>query len=187
MRGEPAKPTITPAAPPGIRAPTESSSFIVEWYRPERKRQIIQVFVLASVLLVAGGTFVGLVHSDRLDSQGAAHWVLSLLGAVCVVAGPLIAVLGFPIAAGSDSYLALRGDGVLLKRKEQLELAAWAEITDVDLNEHGAVVVARGEQDPLVLVDRFMDVTNAELVARIKRAQQRALLGLLRPPPQRRA
>ncbi len=155
-------------------------SFVVAWFRPERGRALIRVWIIAASLVCLGVVLVAMTRVDTL-SHGA-RVTLGVLGALAVVGGPLGAVLGFQRAIGDETYLMLRSDGVLFCDRGRERFIGWSEIDDVLVDATtGCLSLVSVAYGTLALSERFGGVAPRELRDRILTIRRRALMGLLRP------
>ncbi len=166
-------------------APTPETrrDFIVEWYRPDRRREIVRVAAIAGGVMVVAAVTIGLARSGVLSGSPAARIALGVVGAVLVVSGPIFGLVGFHSLVGSNAYLAIRGDGLFRHPGGTSPglLIPWADVVEARVEEGVGLRVERADGSTLDAPERYQDVTPDELAARINRARQRAMLGLLRP------
>lgn len=169
----------------GSASPARRDDFIVEWYRPDQRRALVRVAALGGTVLAFAAITIGLVRTGHLDSWPTWRWTLGLLGAVGVLTGPLIGVFGFHALVVSDAYLAIRGDGVYRqvgrRGPDAGRLVRWDALLEARFDAAQGLVLELQDGALVPMPERYQDVSPEELAARINRARQRALLGLLRP------
>lgn len=165
------------------RLPTMSESLppIIEWFRPDRRREILRVFSIACIVLASGALLVGLANSGMLVLDESGRRIVAIIGACTTLSGPLIAVIGLPMVIGGDDFLALSVDGIVVTRKKVHQLITWSELSEADTQ--GNVLYLHLEDgSALEVTERFAGIELPELASRINRTQQRALMGLLPNP-----
>ena len=153
---------------------------IIEWFRPDRRREILRVFSIACGVLATGALLVGLANTGIIDLDDFGRQAIAIIGAVTTLSGPLIAVIGLPMVIGGDDYLALSLDGVVVVRKKEQRAITWQELAGASVND--SVLCLELETGETVRVpERFSGIELDELAQRINRTQQRAIMGLISP------
>ena len=169
-----------------VTSMSDSLPPIIEWFRPDRRREILRVFAIACGVLASGALLVGLANTGMIALNDTGRQVVAVIGAITTLCGPLIAVIGLPMVIGGDDFLALSVDGVVVTRKKVQQVITWTELSAADAStdrlrlqlESGRVVE---------VAERFAGIELPDLAARINRTQQRALMGLLPVPTQTNA
>ena len=151
---------------------------IIEWFRPDRKRQIGRVFLIACAVLATGALLVGLANTGMLNLGESGRNAVAIFGAVTTLSGPLIAVIGLPMVIGGDDYLALSLEGVVLAQKNAHRTIRWEELQRA-YADRDALCLAIDNGDVVTVVEHFSGIELSDLAARINRTQQRALMGLI--------
>jgi hypothetical protein len=154
--------------------------WIIEWFRPDRRRAIIKVSVAAGVTTMLGAISIGV--SRMLPVPETVATVLAVVGMIFTVGGPVSAIVGFGRVLGGDVYLAIRGDGVAYNGPDGMTVVSWDELAEVAHDPDGRLTFRLESGRELTAPERFADLSPDELVKRISRTHQRALMGLLRPP-----
>lgn len=155
---------------------------IVEWYRVDVTRHVAVVALQGSTLLVMGCFLVshalaGVVPGEALSMAAA------VLGAVCVVMGPLHTILGFQRILSRDTYLAMRTDGVLLHDGGQDVLVRWDDLVEARHVEDGeAVDLHRRDAAPVRITQDFCGQGGKELARRVNALRRKAQWNLLPKP-----
>ena len=108
-----------------LSAMSEPPPRIIEWFRPDRRREIFKVFGIACGVLATGALLVGLANTGMVELNDAGRQIVAIVGAITTLSGPLIAVIGLPMVIGGDDYLALRVDGIVVMRKKRLRSISW--------------------------------------------------------------
>ena len=153
--------------------------WIVEWHRPDRRRALYRVCGLAALLVALGASFAGLARIAESGSNLGIGYAVA--AALCILGGPLLALIGIPRSMGGEAYLALRNDGVVWQSPEKSHFVAWSALERIDVNADGHLTLV-GDPVPLYIPERFDGASPAALVKSMERLKQRALMGLLKPP-----
>lgn len=156
--------------------------FLVEWHRPDRRRPLLWVCGTAAVLVSIAAVTAGLALSGAFGVGDTTRQVLGAIAAVCVLGGPLTAVIGIPRALGPEVVLTLRNDAIVWTTPERRIAIEWRSLDSVE-EVGGQLVLMSADHPPTALAPRFADIDNPTLRKRIVETQRRALMGLLRRPP----
>ena len=157
-------------------------TFIVEWYRVEQRRTLLGIWVAGASLLSCGVLMLAVVYrgTDGLGWPLGAG--LAIVGALLTLAGPLFAVLAFQKVLSDDSYVALRGDGVLYNDGQQDHLIRWDDLEEVVHDAPTGAVRLRTSDGRWVSVEiELAGIAPQDLATRIVDVRRKALLELLRP------
>ena len=157
-----------------------SAPYIVEWFRPDRTRLLLRVWIVAASFVSLGVVLIAMTRVDTLPAEWRVG--LGVLGGLFTVSGPIAAVIGFQRAIGDDTWLALRGDGLMYCNHGVQSFVAWEAIDDTTLDETTRVIRIIGPTGTLLNVsESFSGLSPLQLRERIASARRRALMGLLRP------
>lgn len=159
----------------------EPSTRLLEWYRPDPRRQIYAIWGLGALLVLLGAICASLALTRPWGS--ALRVTLALVGASCVIAGPVSAIVRLLRAMRDDDYLALHASGVVLVQAGQVTNIAWDELLAAEqvAGPPETLVLRRREGEPLVVHRRFGELDVATLARRINHLRSKVLLDLLRP------
>jgi hypothetical protein len=155
-----------------------SQSAIVEWHRVAGAKAIVRPLAIGATLLMMGpalavtGILLGRA-TPSLVTPGL------IAGGVCVVIGPIVALLGLASAVKEDAFLAARPSGITFERNGKGITIAWDELEAVSFEPPAALVFRRREGDPFVLHERF-DIATDELAKRFETLRRKASMDLLK-------
>lgn len=162
---------------------TAGRPLIIEWYRPDPRRQLTRVCVPAAVAVSLGIMCV----AAALNMGTLEPWLRAVLGAIgagCSVGGPIYAVVGLRRALDDDRYLALRSDGLQVNGRDGSTVVPWAALNNAtwDAQAH-ALRLEIEDADPWLFPQRFAGIRGDALAERICAVQRKALMNLLPRPP----
>lgn len=150
---------------------------VLEWYRADDTRRIVHVVLTGSVLVTAGVAALALaLGRPFLEWRGL--WLA--MGALGVLAGPALTIMGFQRLMAQEVCLALRTDGVCLHQAGADTLVSWDMLDQVRWDAPNAALVLEGAHQPaLVIVARFSGIDGPDLARRVQQVRRRALMNLL--------
>lgn len=155
---------------------TTEADDILEWHRVEGA-------VLGSLALGAGvllmGPILAAIGFVGFKDDLVPEVIFAVLAGICVIVGPMYAVLKLARSLGEDAWLSARKDGVVFERNGKTLSLAWDEIERVDHEPPQTLVFRRREGDDFVLHERFATIEVAELQKRLEDLRRKASFGLL--------
>jgi hypothetical protein len=113
---------------------------------------------------VARGMFV---HKDAITH----------VGTLCMLVGPLSAIVALRKLLQSDEYVAALDTGVLVHCAGIDAFVAWGDVETVK-HDQGAIVVARTEGEPIRIERTFARGKVAEVAARMDDVRRKVMFGL---------
>jgi hypothetical protein len=148
---------------------------ILEWHRVEGA-------VLSSLAIGTGILFMGPVFGAlafvAFKHTPTLQLVSAIIGGVCVIVGPTIAILRLAHALREDASLAARIDGVTFERNGKQMHMPWETIERVELEPPTTLVFRMRAAEPFVLHERFA-IETKELAKRLEELRRKASFGLL--------
>ncbi len=154
--------------------------WILEWYRYGISRLVLRQLAFGACLLCAGCFLsgVGVVLSFRgPETTGA---VLTTLGTMLTLSGPLYSVLGLRELIRQDQVIALRTDGLWVQDRASESLTPWEDIAQANYDpvERTVSVTLRSGQRLLLAAPAEQHLAQ-QFANRIWFIRNRALFGLL--------
>jgi hypothetical protein len=149
---------------------------VFEWHRVEGA-------VLSSLAMGAGilllGPICGAIAFVAFKHRYELELAFAIIGGVCIVVGPAIAVIRLARSLREDASLAARSDGVVFERNGKALHMEWDDIERVELEPAGALVFRRKGEEPFVLHATFATIGTPELQKRLEELRRKASFGLL--------
>lgn len=158
---------------------------ILAWYRADPWPGMRRVLIVGPVLLTLGGVVIAVSfltrvsHDVRVDTATA--------GFVLITSGALSTMFGMGRILRDDSYVALRTDGLLLRRGGVETIVAWATLTAARWDASRSELVLErtdGAGPPIAFGGGFSRAQapggGAEVAGRIEQTRRRAALDMLR-------
>ncbi len=152
---------------------------LIEWYRIDRTESMRRVLIAAGGAMATGSFVVGLSFLTR-QPEGM-RIVAAVIGFVCVVMGPLIAIVGLRGSLIEDLYLVVRVDGMVIHLEAPETMVSWHDIERIVHDPVAQAVVLRmrsGEQSRLTRP--FAGITMEALARRLDECRRKADFQLLR-------
>jgi hypothetical protein len=162
-----------------------SPTRMVEWYRPDQGRRVLRIWALG-VAMVASGALCAIIALRGLGSLGqvvpVARGALAIVGALCVLGGPLLCIVRLLRAMREDDYVALQSNGIVIARGGEVELLSWSELDTIEhLSEPSeALLLKRRDGELHELGEAFAGIDLALLGRRISHLRSKVLMDLLR-------
>lgn len=154
-------------------------SALLEWYRPDPRRQIYAIWALGVLLVLLGAICASLALTRPWGS--GLRIALALVGASCVIAGPVSAIVRLLHAMRDDDYLALHEEGIVLARDGQVTNIGWDELSSAERQAGPPeALLLRRREGALIIDRRFGGLDVATLARRINHLRSKVLLDLLR-------
>jgi hypothetical protein len=154
---------------------------ILEWYRADPWPGMRRVLVIGPAILTLGGLVIAVSflsrvsHDVRVDTATA--------GFILITSGALATIFGMGSILRDDSYVALRTDGLAVRRAGRETLVAWGTLVAARWDPaRSEVVLERADADgpPIAFAGGFARATGAEVAERIEQTRRRAALNMLR-------
>ncbi len=179
--------SLPPVLSDDERAFRASLEKLVDWYRLRQSRTLLRAFLPGLLLLPLGSAIVALSMA-RVSMSEALRPVLTVLGLLVTMSGPVWAIWKLLCAIRGDLYLAIRVDGlaVRLDPKADERLYPWEQIGEIQHDPSADVLRIELEGGaPLKLSGPFEEVSLPELGRRIRDARRLAVWNRLVPryPP----
>ncbi len=154
----------------------QAAPTVFEWHRVEGA-------VLSSLATGAGilllGPICGALAFVAFKHRYELELAFAILGAICIVVGPAIAVVKLARSLHEDASLAARSDGVVFERNGKSLHMQWDDIERVEVEPQGALVFRRKSDEPFVLHERFATIATEERQKRLEELRRKASFGLL--------
>jgi hypothetical protein len=100
-------------------------------------------------------------------------------GAICVLAGPIVAISGLARGFGDDVFLSARTDGVTFDRNGKAQGLTWEEVEGVAFEAPASLVFRLREGEPLVISERWDGVATEDLANQLEDIRRKASFNLL--------
>lgn len=149
---------------------------VFEWHRVEGA--LLGWLAAGTFILFMGPTFGAIafvVFKNRMTPQ----IVFAVLGGICVVVGPFLAILRLARSLREDASISARTDGVVFERNGKSLHMAWDDIERVELEPPSTLIFRLKNDEPFVLHEHFAFIETAELQKRLEELRRKASFGLL--------
>lgn len=175
---QPAQPLSLASAPRSISGnPREC---IVEWYRADRLREMIRVFIAGAFLVVIGGLICGAAYSNIHLRHFQWQHIWLAIGVCCVLSGPLSTVYRLHILLGEELYIALCSDGVAFCHEADIDFFSWDHMMSASYDPTTETLsLHMREQAPFVIKGSFRDILTKDIADRINTIRTKSLWGTL--------
>lgn len=164
------EPTGEPLPAPRAEVP------VYAWYRASSYTRTAATWGVAGFVLTVGGLLDAFTISTHTRGVWPVQAITGVLGAICTVSGPLIAIGGLLSLLRDDTVLVLRADGVTLFTGRGRGFMSWGELVGVEV-ERGVITLV-GEERRWALEARFDREDTREIAEQIPRIQRKALMGI---------
>jgi len=149
---------------------------VLEWHRVEGA--VLSSLAIGAGILFLGPTF-GAVAFVAFKHDPMLKLVFAILGGLCVLVGPTLAILRLAHTLREDASLAARTDGVTFERNGKSLHMSWDAIERVELEPPTTLVFRMRDSEPFLLHERFAMIDTKELAQRLEELRRKASFGLL--------
>ena len=149
---------------------------VLEWHRVEGA--VLRSLAIGAGILFLGPSFAAIAFV-ACKHYFALQVGFAVLGGICVVVGPTLAILKLAHALREDASLAARTDGVVFERNGKSLHMSWDDIERIEAHPPTTLVFRLRAAEPFVLHERFAMVETAELGKRLEELRRKASFGLL--------
>ncbi len=160
----------------GPATPAVEQTKMLEWHRVEGA--VLSSLAIGAGILFLGPSF-GAVAFIAFKHAFVPRLVFAVLGGICVLVGPTLAILRLAHALHEDASLAARTDGVTFERNGKQLYMAWDTIERVELEPPTTLVFRMRDAEPFILHERFAMIDTGELAKRLEELRRKASFGLL--------
>ena len=147
-----------------------------EWHRVEGA--VLTTLALGAGILFLGPSFAAIAFVVFKHDE-VPKLVFAILGGVCVLVGPTLAIVRLARALREDASLAARTDGVTFERNGKQLHMPWDELERIELELPTTIIFRRRAAEPFVLHERFALIATPELAKRLEDLRRKASFGLL--------
>jgi hypothetical protein len=169
--------------------PAKPAPFIVQWHRPDPRKQIYRIWGLGVMLIMLGLVCASLALAAGQFLGTNFRIALALIGASCTIAGPLSSVIRLLREMRDDTYLALQSNGLLVVDEGDATFVCWRELklalVKQERGDGAFLEIECHEGEPIEVHQQFSDISLSELCKRINHVRTKALMGMLRPNPRK--
>lgn len=149
---------------------------ILEWHR-------VDAAILGSLALGAGILFMGPVFGAvafiTFKHRMPLEIAFGIVGGVCVVVGPIFALLKLAKSLREDASIQARTDGIVFERNGKSMHMKWDDIERVEFEPPQTLIFRLRSEEPFVLHERFATIETTELGKRLEELRRKASFGLL--------
>ena len=155
---------------------TTETNDILEWHRVEGT--VLGSLALGAGVLLLGPIFAAIAFVGFKNDLGP-EIGFAVFAGICVVVGPMYAILRLARALREEAWLSARVDGVVFERNGKSLHMPWDDIEKVEMQPPTTLVFRRRKAEAFILHERFATIETSELQKRLEDLRRKASFGLL--------